>query len=156
MLPIITASHLYMLIFPVVFLGIFFLSTRRKGLEIIRELYQGKIFSPDGRASRAEFFLVHIFLFFLSFVFVLIITGGFPNINQGWAILIYFLAVTIFMLLVVIRRLHDLGLVGYWCVLYFIFMPISFFILLILQVEKMDNKFGDNPYPGEKKEPWHP
>ena len=76
-----------------------------------------KTLSFKGRATKGEFWLFVLFVFLVSIVcsVLLALTAGsiLWNINLG-IIAILYLAITVCYISLSVRRLHDLGLSGFW------------------------------------------
>jgi uncharacterized membrane protein YhaH (DUF805 family) len=107
----------------------------------------------DGRARRKEYWMFQ--LFNILVVFALIIIGAImesavpgrmnPNIFSV-LVIVYFLAMLIPSLAVMVRRLHDTGKSGWW--FFILFIPaFGELILLFFMVTDSEgpNKYGPNP-----------
>lgn len=90
----------------------------------------------NGRARRQEFWMFVLFNFIISFVL------GFVGGMIGNTILstIYSLAVLLPNIGVAIRRMHDIGRSGWFCLI-----PIYNIVLAATEGEKGDNKYGPDP-----------
>ncbi len=92
-----------------------------------------------GRARRKEYWM--FFLFNMLFGYVLLILTTVAELPVlMFAAILYFLAVLIPSIAVGVRRMHDVGMSGW-----FILVPIYSFILFCTEGEKGDNKYGANP-----------
>lgn len=106
----------------------------------------------DGRASRQEFWMFNLFyLLFVIAISLLIIPFG--NSETGLNIIfgiivVYSLGLAIPIWAVTVRRLHDIGLSGWWSLLSFI-SYLGTVVLLIMCC--MDNKPGSNKYGNNPK-----
>lgn len=96
-----------------------------EGLELIK----AKPFAAQGRLTRDEFFK-----FMLVLGLALMVIGVIPVV--GWIAMI---AGYIIIILAMIRRLHDVGLSGWWCL-----VPI-YNTFLLVQDSDGDNQWGDAP-----------
>lgn len=96
-----------------------------EGLELIK----AKPFSAQGRLTRDEFFKFILVLGLASIVVSVI-----PIIN-----LIVAMVISIIGILAMIRRLHDVGLSGWWCL-----VPI-YNTFLLVQDSDGDNQWGSAP-----------
>lgn len=115
-------------------------------LKVLKEHYA----DFKGRARREEYWMFVLFNIIVSFVIVLVFAGigiatEVPEII-GLSY-IYYLAILIPSIAVVVRRLHDAGKSGWY---YFIsLIPIVGFIWLLVLLctdsENGPNKWGDNP-----------
>ena len=118
-----------------------------------------KVMTTNGRATRSEYWWYMLFtnlvqpLILLGFSYSI---GAITSIDNGilqslLAVLLVILSLCQILLLLssicaAIRRLHDIGLNGWWFVL--VLIPIGSLILLILlfkESEKNDNKYGEIP-----------
>lgn len=129
--------------------------------EAIVSVFAGA-FKLSGRAPRSEFWW--FFLFEILAVIVLIFVdmatimqlvaqsqgsaGGLENLNPFSLTLVYYFILTFFpRLSVTVRRLHDVGLSGWFYLIYFvpIIGGLIVFIMMMLPSESRDNKFGPPP-----------
>lgn len=98
----------------------------------------------NGRARRKEYWMFFLFNLIISFVLGFIdgVLGspGAIGMLYGLAILIPGLAVTV-------RRLHDTGRSGWWCLI--VFLPIIgslvLLVFMVLDSQTGANEYGDNP-----------
>jgi len=104
----------------------------------------------SGRASRKEFWM--FILFNLIFGIVAMILDNVLGIamkgaNYGPIYLLYILAIILPCLAVEVRRLHDTGRSGSWWFIVLIpFVgPICFLVLMCLDSNLGENKYGKNP-----------
>ncbi len=109
----------------------------------------------SGRASRKQYWMFlfgHTFFIFGAMFFGITIHGSANHFTivvlMGLFLLIWLSLFFVPLISIQVRRLHDIGLSGWW---YFLgFIPyIGTFILLImscLQSEQKTNKYGPNPY----------
>lgn len=98
-----------------------------------------------GRSSRAEYW--YFSLFNLIAAVVLVIISNVIGDTNGIISNIYFLAITIPGLAVAVRRLHDTGRSG-WMLLILLIPVIGafwFLILMVIDSNPGDNKYGPNP-----------
>ena len=118
-----------------------------------------KMMTTNGRATRSEYWW---YVLFTNFVQPLILVGfscsisAITSIDNGifqslLAVVMVVLSLCQILLLlssicVAIRRLHDIGLNGWWFAL--VLIPIGSLILVVLflkESEKNDNKYGEYP-----------
>ena len=108
------------------------------------ETWQEKYLTADGRLNRKPYILRSLFLGLISFVvsFVIVLLAGTASTEGVRIVLQLLFAVPGVML--VIRRLHDLGHSGWWCLLGLI--PLVNLILgiylLFFKGETGPNRFG--------------
>ena len=105
----------------------------------------------DGRASRQEFWMFNLFyLLFVIAISLLIIPFGNSetgsNIIFG-IIVVYSLGLAIPIWAVTVRRLHDIGLSGWWSLLSCIPYVGSVVLLIMCCMDSKPgyNKYGNNP-----------
>ena len=105
----------------------------------------------DGRASRQEFWMFNLFyLLFVIAISLLIIPFGNSetgsNIIFG-IIVVYSLGLAIPIWAVTVRRLHDIGLSGWWSLLSFIpyLGTVVLLIMCCMDSKPGSNKYGNNP-----------
>lgn len=99
-----------------------------------------------GRARRKEYW--YFFLFSNVIIFVLAVIGGMSGtfineLNLRMLVGIYAFAALIPSMAVAVRRLHDIGLSGWWLLLGLVPI-IGGIVLLVLTVQ--DSKPGENQY----------
>jgi len=113
----------------------------------------------SGRARRREFWFYHLFYFLIFFVIVLVvamITGVLQGLagqttyddQLGEALSgIWLLAFLIPSLAVAVRRLHDIGLSGWWMLIAFVPLlgNLTLTVMFLLDSQIGDNKYGPNP-----------
>ncbi|MCK8585312.1 DUF805 domain-containing protein [Yersinia ruckeri] len=99
----------------------------------------------SGRARRTEYWTYSILSYFILVFFI-----GLFFLGKNIGILLfctYYLLSIIPGFAVKVRRLHDVGFSGWWCLI--MMMPIiGFFFLLILLIQdghEGKNKYGDSP-----------
>ncbi len=103
----------------------------------------------NGRASRTEYWMFVLFHYIITIAlsFFESITGIFPETELPVLNILYGLAVLIPIIAVVIRRLHDTGRSGWWCLI--VLIPIiGAIVLLVWTVQDShpgENKYGPNP-----------
>ena len=105
----------------------------------------------DGRASRQEFWMFNLFyLLFVIAISLLIIPFG--NSETGLNIIfgiivVYSLGLAIPIWAVTVRRLHDIGLSGWWSLLSCIPYVGSVVLLIMCCMDSKpgSNKYGNNP-----------
>ena len=109
-----------------------------------------KVSDFRGRAGRSEF---NWYLFF--FVLFAALCYGMDTIISDYPIIcsIYFALSLVPSILLVIRRLHDAGHSGYWCLAFFLFPPLILYLMLCPS-DKEPNQYGyterlvnDSPKP---------
>ncbi len=111
------------------------------------ETWQEKYLTADGRLNRKPYILRSLFLGVISFVvsFVIVLLAGTASAEGVGIVLQLLFAVPGVML--VIRRLHDLGHSGWWCLLGLI--PLVNLILgiylLFFKGDTGPNRFGPDP-----------
>ena len=112
-----------------------------------KETWQEKYLTADGRLNRKPYILRSLFLGVISFVvsFVIVLLAGTASAEGVGIVLQLLFAVPGVML--VIRRLHDLGHSGCWCLLGLI--PLVNLILgiylLFFKGDTGPNRFGPDP-----------
>ena len=96
----------------------------------------------DGRASRQEYWMFTLFNIIISFAlaFLLGILSNATKTNQTVLANVYSLAVLLPGIGVAIRRMHDTGRSGWWCI-----VPIAGLIFAIEAGQPEANKYGPNP-----------
>jgi len=103
----------------------------------------------NGRASRTEYWMFVLFhyIILIALSFFEIITGIFPETELPVLNGLYGLAVLIPIIAVVVRRLHDTGRSGWWCliVLIPIIGGIVFLVWTVQDSHPGENKYGPNP-----------
>jgi uncharacterized membrane protein YhaH (DUF805 family) len=95
-----------------------------------------------GRASRKEYWMFALFNIIIS-IGLGILGGVLQNVtrtNQGILGNIYSLAVLVPSIAVAIRRMHDTGRSGWWCI-----VPIANLIFACESSQPGSNKYGSNP-----------
>ena len=112
----------------------------------------------NGRARRSEFWLWYIINMIIAIIFGIIVFLIFylinfsPNDKNFFAAIvliiagIYGMVILIPSLSVQVRRLHDTGRSGWWCLL--IFLQIGVAVLLIMSLrdsEEKENEYGQSP-----------
>lgn len=105
----------------------------------------------DGRASRQEFWMFNLFyLLFVIAISLLIIPFG--NSETGLNIIfgiivVYSLGLAIPIWAVTVRRLHDIGLSGWWSLLSFIpyLGTVVLLIMCCMDSKPCSNNYGNNP-----------
>ncbi len=90
----------------------------------------------EGRARRAEYWYFVLFNIIISFALGFI--GG--MINFEFLSTIYSLAVLVPSIAVAIRRMHDVGKSGWFCLI-----PIYNIVLAVTEGEKGANQYGPDP-----------
>jgi uncharacterized membrane protein YhaH (DUF805 family) len=112
--------------------------------EYVSVLKKYAVFS--GRASRREYWMFVLYNTIVSFVFGLVvgvIAQATKNQNLSALANLYSIAVFIPSIALTTRRMHDTGKNGW-----FQLIPIYSFILTLTAGNKMDNKYGADPYGG--------
>jgi uncharacterized membrane protein YhaH (DUF805 family) len=95
-----------------------------------------------GRASRKEYWMFALFNIIIS-IGLGVLGGVLQNAtrtNQGILGNIYSLAVLVPSIAVAIRRMHDTGRSGWWCI-----VPIANLIFACESSQPGSNKYGSNP-----------
>ncbi|MGB6152402.1 MAG: DUF805 domain-containing protein [Pricia sp.] len=93
----------------------------------------------EGRARRKEYWM--FFLFNMLIGYGLFIAAAIVNLPVlMFAAGLYFLGALIPSLAVAVRRMHDVGVSGW-----FMLIPIYSFILICTKGEEGENKYGANP-----------
>lgn len=104
----------------------------------------------EGRTARKAFWMFAL----IHFIFSLVINFIGEATNLEFLALIYGLVIFLPALAISVRRLHDVGMSGWWVLLSFI--PIlGFLVLLFFYVKPSDvgaNKYGPNPYGNSSEE----
>lgn len=98
----------------------------------------------SGRARRKEYWFFILFNTIISFGLILVeVSAGGPGIVVG----IYYLAVMIPSLAVLVRRLHDTNRSGWWLFINFIPLIGSIILLVFLVQDSQpdENRYGPNP-----------
>lgn len=97
-----------------------------------------------GRARRKEYWLFMLFNIIIICVLILVeLLAGGPGVVAG----LYYLAVLIPSLAVLIRRLHDTGRSGWWFFINFVPLVggIILFVFTVLDSQPDENQYGPNP-----------
>ena len=97
-----------------------------------------------GRARRKEYWLFILFNTIISFALILIeYSAGGPGIVAG----LYYLAVAIPSLAVLVRRLHDTNRSGWWFFIGFVPLVggIILFVFTVLDSQPGESRYGPNP-----------
>jgi uncharacterized membrane protein YhaH (DUF805 family) len=116
-----------------------------------------------GRASRGDYWYYQLGLSIISVIVLLVVSGlGMVMVSTSsetlfditlWLLdsaVLQFLLVSMYIVLVVtnisltIRRFHDMGKSGWWCVLVLL-LPIPFIFWLAIDGTAGDNKYGQDP-----------
>ena len=136
-----------------VLLSLFFIIVRKKSdiKILLNDIFSRKIFSYKRRASRAEYWFIYIMNFTLLSMMIPI--GAYYRLDRDFA-LFFTASLVILIILVTIRRLHDLNKSGWWTIVIipwwqiFIFtdaMTLSFiilpFILGVISGTENENKY---------------
>ncbi len=100
------------------------------------EAFTKKFADFEGRARRSEYWYFTLFSMIISFVLGFI--GG--AINFVWLGTIYSLAALIPNIALAIRRMHDVGKSGWYCLI-----PIYNIILCCTDSQPGSNEYGPNP-----------
>jgi uncharacterized membrane protein YhaH (DUF805 family) len=110
----------------------------------------------DGRARRKEYWMFVLFNVLFSFLAALMDSFlGLYSYQLGMGLLggLYVLAIMIPGMAVTVRRLHDTGRSG-WMILIAlipIIGPIWLFILMLLEGQPHENKYGPDPKQSEEE-----
>lgn len=92
-----------------------------------------------GRASRSEYWYFTLFHFIVAMLLAYV-TQSTQNL---WPYTIYMLAALLPSLAVAVRRMHDVGKSGWYCLI-----PIYNLILALTASQPGDNQYGPNPHTG--------
>lgn len=111
----------------------------------------------DGRARRKEYWM--FVLFNMLFAFAAAVVGGLIAAMTGVeeiAVIfyaLYGLAVLIPGIAVMIRRLHDTGKSGWWCLISFVPLIGGIWLLILLATDSQpgSNQYGANPKTGDSE-----
>jgi uncharacterized membrane protein YhaH (DUF805 family) len=95
-----------------------------------------------GRASRKEYWMFFLFNLIISVGLTVVggVLGSVTKTNQGILSNIYSLAVLVPSIAVAIRRMHDTGRNGWWCI-----VPIANLIFACESSQPGENKYGSAP-----------
>ena len=103
----------------------------------------------SGRASRTEYWMFYLFHVIIGYALTVIeaIVGIAPETEQSVLGILYALAVLIPAIAVQVRRLHDTGRSGWWCLIALIPIigSIIFFVWTVQDSHPGENKYGPNP-----------
>jgi uncharacterized membrane protein YhaH (DUF805 family) len=111
----------------------------------------GKYAVFTGRSRRSEYWFFILFSCLIAIAlgaagfFVAKLTGG-PSTLAVYLVDFFWLLLFIPSLAVSVRRLHDIGMTGWWVLLNFV--PVGGLVLLVLfcqDSQSGDNKYGPNP-----------
>lgn len=120
-----------------------------------------QIIDFKGRTTRREywmFFLINILIISLLCAIAMVFTFFAINSTDGsagWIVTFIFFALSIYLIVLIIpsisitvRRLHDIGLSGWWFLIGYIPYAGGFalFLMTVLPGTKEDNKYGVSPY----------
>jgi uncharacterized membrane protein YhaH (DUF805 family) len=96
----------------------------------------------DGRASRQEYWMFVLFNILISIAISIVsnVLRSITKTDQNILGLIYNLAVLVPSIAVAIRRMHDTGRSGWWCI-----VPIAGLIFAIEAGSPEANKYGPSP-----------
>ena len=100
----------------------------------------------SGRASRAEYWLWHLFVMLLCIPCIMLDTAWFPSNSPGPIYKTAFIVTFIPGICVSIRRLHDVGKSGFWFLI--AFTGIGSILLIywfLISGEKKANAYGLPP-----------
>ncbi|HEY8401410.1 MAG TPA: DUF805 domain-containing protein [Cytophagaceae bacterium] len=100
-------------------------------------------FEFNGRARRSEYW--YFFLFNFIIAFVLGFLDGFMGL--GFLANIYQLFILIPAIAVAVRRMHDVGKSGWYCLI-----PIYNLVLAVTEGDKGPNKYGPDPKDNPENE----
>ncbi len=107
----------------------------------------------SGRARRSEYWFFVLFSCLIAFALAAVgfciakVTGGPPTLAV-YLVDFFSLLILAPSLAVSVRRLHDIGMTGWWVLLNFV--PLGGLVLLVLFCQ--DSQSGDNPYGPNPKE----
>ncbi|MET7692266.1 DUF805 domain-containing protein [Streptomyces sp. NPDC005483] len=97
----------------------------------------------SGRARRKEYWM---YTLFVTIIYIVLAVIG-AVAKQAWIPIIFYVAILLPSLAVLVRRLHDTGRSGWWVL--FGLVPLAGGITLLvftcLDGEPGENKFGPNP-----------
>ena len=104
----------------------------------------------NGRSRRKEYWYFFLFNIIISIIlrFIDVVIGSF-SVEAGMGILggIYMLAILVPWIAVMVRRLHDVNLSGWWMLLG-VFPYIGAIVLLVFMTQDSnpdENQYGENP-----------
>ena len=102
------------------------------------------MFSFNGRIRRTEYCLAYLFSFILNYISTVYFLNN-PIRNKDSSIIILVLIlfgifIAIFMLSQAVKRCHDLGNSGWFCLI-----PFYIFWLMFAEGDRMENKYGPSP-----------
>lgn len=122
-------------------------TTKWNILSACRSAYGKRRYRLKGRASRAEYWYIQLFNSFLILLYVLSQLNGDPNVFEAFNIigLIVFLVLIIPNICLTVRRLHDIGLNGWFSLLGLIpYLGALFLFICALIPSGAPNKWGDS------------
>lgn len=112
-------------------------------------LFFKRIFSFTGRSSRAEFWWAMLLYFILSFALMFVMGfsaasyDDFETINKLQTIAF---AISLLLIPLNVRRLHDLGLHGAWAILFYLpLVSLAMYVVAALPSQHKLNKYGADP-----------
>ncbi len=108
-------------------------------LKVVRDNYA----NFEGRARRQEYWMFT--LFNIIFIYALAFLSGFliaitETAVLGLIYIVYVLGVLIPSIAVTVRRMHDVGKSGWYCLI-----PIYSFILAVTEGDRGTNEYGPDP-----------
>lgn len=114
-----------------------------------RDVFKDEYFITEGRLNRWAYFIksLKLTLWLILFGSIAVIIGMFI-LSLGWlAFLVVIALATVAQWMVLIRRLHDLNLSGWWSLLYLVPYVDIIFCLYVLFAKGTDgpNRFGEDP-----------
>ena len=110
----------------------------------------------SGRATRSEFWMYVLWSYiaviggFIAFTAIVSLTGSPPNglvhIVSATLFVLLLLAATLAHLAVAVRRLHDIGMSGWWLLLSLVpIVSLGILICFFIDSQIGTNRFGPNP-----------
>jgi uncharacterized membrane protein YhaH (DUF805 family) len=107
----------------------------------------------SGRARRREFWYFALFNFLIQLVIVIAVSvllglsGQYNQLTVNYVSSLYSLAVLFPSIGVAVRRLHDIGMSGWWLLI--IFIPflgaVALLVMYCLDSQPGTNRYGPNP-----------
>jgi uncharacterized membrane protein YhaH (DUF805 family) len=130
----------------------------------LQALQKYAVFS--GRSTRSEYWFFFLFSVVIEVVIVLAVlaiarlAGASTDSAAGATetlLTIYLLATLVPTLAVSVRRLHDVGMSGWWLLLSFVpFGGLALIVIYCLDSNPETNKYGPSPKDFGRPPPWRP
>lgn len=120
------------------------------------QLYIARFGSTEGRTSRSEFWWICAFVKIVTYLLLTVITFFLnhvlgPEVYHQHTWMLYVPNIIVFCLNLLllnlsIRRMHDLGLSGWFAILLFLpLLTILFMLICVLPSQHKSNKYGPDP-----------